>query len=146
MAELAQSPICANARTAQLFFNGTFGKSDYTQSIAELRKKATKVQDGNLSGMEALLVAQATALDSIFTEMARRSGMNLGEHLGATDIYMHLALKAQSQCRSTVEALAEIKNPRPVAFVKQANISHGPQQVNNSTPAAEPHAHGKTVN
>jgi hypothetical protein len=39
--------------------------------------------------------------------------------------------KPQAQCRATIEALAEIKNPRPVAFVKQANIAQGPQQVNN---------------
>src|SRR6267154_1966063 len=49
---------------------------------------------------------------------------------------MRLALKAQSQCRTTIETLAEIKNPRPVAFVKQANIADnqqintGPQQSN----------------
>ena len=33
-------------------------------------------------------------------------------------------------------ALVEMKNPRPVAFVSQANISSGPQQVNNATPPA----------
>ena len=43
---------------------------------------------------------------------------------------MRLALKAQSQSRATLEALAEIKNPRSVAFVKQANIATN-QQVNN---------------
>jgi hypothetical protein len=37
-----------------------------------------------------------------------------------------LALKAQSQCRATLETLAAIKNPQPVAFVRQANIAHGP--------------------
>jgi hypothetical protein len=35
------------------------------------------------------------------------------------------------QCAPT---LATIKNPQPVAFVKQANIAHN-QQVNNSAPA-----------
>jgi hypothetical protein len=43
---------------------------------------------------------------------------------------MRLALKAQSQSRATVETLAAIKNP-PVVFARQANIAHGPQQVNN---------------
>jgi hypothetical protein len=43
---------------------------------------------------------------------------------------MRLALKAQGQARATVEALAEIKNPRPVAFVKQANVGTN-VQVNN---------------
>jgi len=40
-------------------------------------------------------------------------------------------LKAQSQCRTTLETLATIKNPSAVAFVRQANIAAGPQQVNN---------------
>jgi len=44
---------------------------------------------------------------------------------------MRLAFKAQAQCRATVETLAEMKNPHPFAFVKQANIANGPQQVNN---------------
>jgi hypothetical protein len=59
---------------------------------------------------------------------------------------MRPALKAQSQCRSTLEALAEIKNPKPVAFVQQANIAHGPQQVNNGTvaPPAEPSRAGES--
>ena len=45
---------------------------------------------------------------------------------------MRLALKAQSQSRSTFETLAAIKNPTMV-FAQQANIAHGPQQVNNGT-------------
>jgi hypothetical protein len=47
---------------------------------------------------------------------------------------MRLALRAQSQCRATIETLAEMKNPKPVAFVQQANIANGPQQVNNGPP------------
>jgi hypothetical protein len=45
------------------------------------------------------------------------------------------ALKAQSQSRATIETLAEIKNPRQVAFVKQANIAGGNQQIHSG---AEP--------
>ena len=41
-----------------------------------------------------------------------------------------LAVKAQNQCRMTLETLANIKNA-PAVFAKQANIAHGPQQVNN---------------
>ena len=37
----------------------------------------------------------------------------------------------------TWEAIAEIKNPRPVAFVRQANITSGPQQINNAPRAGE---------
>jgi hypothetical protein len=146
VAEIVQSPIHANASTARVFSRGTFGDSGITEMSEVLRDKAAKVKRGDLSDMEAMLVAQATALDSIFTELVRRAALNMGEYIDATDTYMRLGLKAQSQCRATVEALAEIKNPRPVAFVKQANIANGPQQVNNGTPAGEPHAHGKTAN
>ena len=59
---------------------------------------------------------------------------------------MRIALKAQSQCRATVETLATIKNP-PVVFARQANIAQGPQQVNNGMmPAGEPRARGKSEN
>jgi hypothetical protein len=33
----------------------------------------------------------------------------------------------------SLSSLAETKHPRPVAFVKQDNISKGPQQVNNGS-------------
>lgn len=55
----------------------------------------------------------------------------MGEYLQACELYLRLALKAQSQCRATVETLAAIKYPAPVAFVRQANIADGPQQVKN---------------
>jgi hypothetical protein len=51
-----------------------------------------------------------------------------------------LGLKAQAQCRATLQTLFEMKNPQPVAFVKQANIANGPQQVNNGV-ATEPSPH-----
>ena len=43
---------------------------------------------------------------------------------------MRMALRAQNQCRATLETLSTIKNP-PVVFAKQANFANGPQQVNN---------------
>ena len=43
---------------------------------------------------------------------------------------MRLALKAQAQARSTAEALALLKNPQP--YIRQANMTTGPQQVNNA--------------
>jgi hypothetical protein len=44
---------------------------------------------------------------------------------------MRMAMRAQNQCRMTLETLATIKNP-PVVYAKQANINNGgQQQVNN---------------
>ena len=100
-----------------------------------MRDQAEAVRHGNLAGVEALLMSQALSLNSIFSSMAGRAHSNMGHHLDATDRHMRLALKAQAQCRSTLEALAEIKQPRSVLIAKQANIAHGSQQVNNGTPA-----------
>ena len=101
----------------------------------ELSEQIAAVQSGNLGRPESLLVAQMHTLDALFARLCRTSAANMTEgYLDAADRYMRLALKAQSQCRTTIEALAEIKNPRPVAFVRQANISNGPQEVNNGAP------------
>jgi hypothetical protein len=135
-AELSLSAVTGNTITARTFARGTFGVTDLTESVAVLTAAVAKVNAGDLSGPEAMLTAQACALDAIFTELARRAALNMSEHINAAEIYLRLALKAQAQCRTTVEALVEMKNPRPVAFVSQANISSGPQQVNNATPLA----------
>ncbi|KFL36717.1 hypothetical protein [Arenimonas donghaensis] len=83
-----------------------------------------------------MLTAQAHTLDAIFNRLAMRAASNMAEYPAATETYLKLALRAQSQCRATLETLAAIKNP-PVVFAKQANIAHGHQQVNNGIPRAE---------
>jgi len=108
---------------------GVFGEVDISGLITDLQTKVETIQDGNMKPVEAMLYGQAMALQTIFTNLARRSAMNAGEYIDAADKYMRLALKAQSQCRATLETLAEIKNPMP--YIKQANIANGPQQVNN---------------
>jgi hypothetical protein len=74
-------------------------------------------------------VGQATALQSLFSSMMIRA--HGAELLPQFETFMRLGLKAQSQCRATIETLANIKNP-PVVYARQANIAHGPQQVNNA--------------
>jgi hypothetical protein len=96
----------------------------------ELQAQCNAVSGGDLSRAESMLVSQAHTLDALFNVLAARSSLNFGQHLDAADRYMRLALKAQGQCRATLETLAAIKNP-PMVFARQANISHGPQQVNN---------------
>ena len=104
--------------------------------VASLREHGDAVNGGNLSSAERMLHSQAVALNAIFGELDRRSALNMGEHLSATEIYMRLALKAQGQSRATLETLAVMKNP-PVVFAKQMNVANGPQQVNNSAAPAK---------
>lgn len=133
LAEIAFSGFATHAHTAELFLKGTMGELGLMESIEALKKKAAHVHKGNMTESETMLTAQAATLDAIFIELSRRAALNMGEYMNATETYLRLALKAQSQCRTTLETLAEIKSPRSVAFVKQANIA-GNQQVNNGSP------------
>jgi hypothetical protein len=129
-AELAAHGVASNALTLVSLSRPSLGELSLTDCVTVLREKAGAINRGDMREAEALLSAQVASLNALYTELARRAVLNMGEHLGATETYLRLAMKAQSQCRSTIETLAEMKNP-PVVFARQANISHGAQQVNN---------------
>lgn len=76
-----------------------------------------------------MLAAQATALQTLFARLTERAM----EQTTMPNIegFMRLALRAQSQCRATLETLASIKNP-PMIYAKQINQTTGPQQINNA--------------
>ncbi|MDP3251630.1 MAG: hypothetical protein Q8M77_06930 [Hydrogenophaga sp.] len=153
-ADVAVGGMVSNMMLLQAFGKRTNGEIGITQAVKALRTTMKEVHAGNLQSSETLLYSQAVALNAMFAELACRSALNMGTYPQAADSYMRLALKAQSQCRNTLETLANIKNP-PVVFAKQANISNGPQQVNNGaatsfetstrTHAPAP-AHGKNEN
>ncbi len=100
-----------------------------SELVKDLYTKVDEIKGGDLGSVEAMLYGQAKVLETMFISLARRAANNDG--LRQFQCNLTLALKAQAQCRATLEALAEIKNPRTVAFVKQANMTTGPQQVNN---------------
>ena len=113
------------------------GEVDLQELINDLSEQTKKVQDGDMRSVEGMLYRQAKTLETMFTSLARRAANQDG--LKQFQCNLTLALKAQAQCRATLEALAEIKNPRPVSFVKQANVTYGPQQVNNTYAGASAH-------
>jgi hypothetical protein len=119
--------------------NKDFGEIALNAIVTELARQCEVVANGDLTRAETLLTAQAHTLDSLFNNLARRAAVNIGEHVHAADAYLRLALRAQNQCRMTVETLNEIKNPRSPTFVRasQANIAGGHQQVNNGAAAGE---------
>lgn len=98
--------------------------------LAALETHIQKISSGDLRLVEAMLAAQAVALDAMFARMARNASANLGHNLEVVQAYLKLALRAQSQSRATLETLAAVKNPGAVNFVRQANIG-GAVQVNN---------------
>ena len=128
-AELVVSGLAINAVTAAQFSKFPFGDVDLTECLVKLHAAVDRVHRGDLREPEALLTAQAVTLNTMFTHLANLAAKT--EYVDRLDRYLRLALKAQGQCRATLETLAEIKNPTTV-FARQANIAHGPQQVNNS--------------
>ena len=118
------------------FQGNILGKDvDIGELMTEMQTKFKEVNDGDLSTLEAMLVGQATALQTMFTSLAMRAADQ--EYLKQYGLYMTLALKAQAQSRATISALVDLKYPKQAAtFVKQANIANGPQQVNNGQSAA----------
>lgn len=134
---------CYNASALVTAFScDTFGEIDFFAAAEELTRRCDHVRDNQTGRMEDMLVAQAHSLDVMFASLARRADMNIrhgeGGFLNATDTYMKLALRAQNQCRMTIETLATIKNP-PVVFARQANIANN-QQVNNGDAVPVAHA------
>ena len=129
---------------------GNFGKSQFADNFSfmavlkNFQVKAAKLATNDLSDVEATLMAQATSLDVLYSELAHRAAIQPGENFEAMERYIKLALKAQNQCRMTLETLANVKNP-PVVYAKQANINNGgQQQVNNGTVPRTPETETET--
>ena len=96
-----------------------------------LSDKISTIQNGDMKPIEAMLIGQAQALQTMFVTLGRMAAIKTS--LPQYTAFMNMALKAQSQSRATIQALTELKYPKQATFVKQANISNGHQQVNNAT-------------
>ena len=97
-----------------------------------LGQQTADVIDGSMVRPESMLLAQAHTLDALFNSLVMK-GLDQ-THTPHYEAFMKLAFKAQSQCRSTLQTLSDIKNPS-VVYAKQANINNGNQQINNGVPA-----------
>lgn len=146
-AEITARGVVPVAGVLTAYSHDTFNSETSLQhAYEELERLSGLATTGDLTQVERLLSAQVFTLNAMFAGLAHRSQKNsLGGYLQASETYLRLALKAQSQCRQTAEALFEMKHPRPVAFVQQANIANGPQQVNNGTTPPR-RARGKAQN
>jgi hypothetical protein len=100
----------------------------YTKEMLEEAHRLIK--EGDLSILEEILLSQAFVLNIAFTNLATRA--NRQPDLTTMQMLMNLAFKAQNQSRATIDSLRNLKQPNQTAFIKQTNIAHGHQQVNNS--------------
>lgn len=96
----------------------------------QLGKKIDKVIAGDIRDIERMLMSQAQVLNVVFNRMIMHVGS--AAFISHLQAYSEIALKAQNQCRQTLAALAELKNPKRTMFVKQQNLALN-QQVNNNT-------------
>lgn len=157
MARKVLDPGFRHAVTASAFAGKVLGNSiehpglmDYVDHVLKVGGKA---ESGDLAVASRLLASQAITLDSMFTELARRAASNMGEYIDAAERYGRLALKAQSNCRATLEALAKLHQPREQT-VRHVHVNEGGQAViadqfhhhagghRNAESAEQPHAAG----
>lgn len=132
-AKLITSPELAAHRIVSMMQPKNLAQEiDFPTMLATLRDQAAAVQGGDMAQAEAMLMNQSSALQALFVRLSERAmEQTQMPHLEG---FMRLALRAQSQCRATLETLSAIKNP-PVIYAKQVNQTTGPQQINNGTQA-----------
>ena len=128
-ARIALTPECLSA--AVLVTCKHFDEP-VTEIVEELKRQTAAMNSGDMTRAENMLLAQAHTLDGLFAKLAGQA--LVANHLDRVDKLLRLALKAQSQSRATLQTLAELKAPKQIAFVKQANIGNQ-VQVNNGNQA-----------
>ncbi len=129
LAKLVTSSTLSAATLKQ--FSGAGDDMEVSDLVREMKKAGDEAVAGDLGRVERMLANQLLTLDALFNNLAQRSGRQ--ETFKGIEVLMRLALKAQAQSRATAETLSIIKNPMP--YIKQANIAHGHQQVNNGQQA-----------
>lgn len=114
VARVELEPTARHALVAHNASQSMFGGQEATVAdcMDALRDLANEAAAGDLAVASRTLTAQATTLDALFTQMAQRSLVNMGQHPEAMERYMRLALKAQAQSRATLETLVKMHQPR----------------------------------
>jgi hypothetical protein len=134
MADRAIDPSVSAAIIAHKYLASPGGELTISALVESLRTQIEALRADDTTFSEAMLLSQATSLQAIFTRLALAAEAK--NDTKDREAYLRMALRAQNQCRMTLESLAVIRNP-PVVFARQANINTGgQQQVNNGLAAA----------
>lgn len=136
MAEVATTASLSNAAVVMGFSTETFGEIPWLDAAKCLQQKVEALRRGSLEEADAILMAQAVALNSMFVGLSHRAAHHMGKHFDLAERLLRLALRAQNQARTTLEALAARGNPG-VVIARQANFASGHQQVNNGMPTGD---------
>jgi len=135
MAEIVTASSYQNADLIQKIKGVSEDQIGVIAIAQEIENRARVVADGDLCHVEMGLVSQAVSLEALYSNLIDRALRS--KEMAHIEAFFRLGLRAQNQCRQTLETLAAIKNP-PVIFAKQANLAQGHMQINNAP------AHGKS--
>lgn len=125
------------AHVTEVFSRRVFTETPLEDVAREIRRAGDAVAAGDMAGLEHILAGQIVALNSVFVDCAMRAQANMGTYAEPVERYMRIALKAQAQCARTAEVLGNLR-AGPTIFAKQANVTTGPQQVNNHAQPSPP--------
>lgn len=130
IAKLAVSPEMSSQRVvaASERNKGLDEHLDIPQLMAVLKVESERLSEGKSDDIGPMLANQAIALQSLFSRLTERALSQ--SHMSNIEAFMRLALRAQSQCRATLETLSSL-NKAPAVFARQANVAHN-QQINYS--------------
>lgn len=129
--------VLDDAHAAKVF--GDDGRYELMDAVGMVKEATQAVNDGDLSGVMATLVAQSVHLDAIFTSMSARAFNNInGGYFDAGTQYLQLALKAQARAAATAEAIAKMSRGGQQT-VRVVHVHPGGQAVvadtvNNNAP------------
>tara|TARA_R110002124_G_scaffold40382_1_gene126374 strand:+ start:49 stop:654 length:606 start_codon:yes stop_codon:yes gene_type:complete len=141
LAEMVLDPAYISAALVTIWQD--VGPEQIDVMISELKRQTEAIHDDDLSRVEGMLIAQAHTLDALFAKLSSRAFG--ADQIEVMERYLRLALKSQSQARATLQTLAEVKMPKQVAFVRQANIGNQ-VQVNNGRAHARARKNANTPN
>ncbi|ACB35735.1 conserved hypothetical protein [Leptothrix cholodnii SP-6] len=109
-----------------------FNKATTVEALEKVRQQQVKaIAAGDLTQLEQMLLTQAAALQAMFIDLAVRAKKQ--NQFDGIQTMTGLALKCAAGSRQAITALAELRMPKTAVFAKQANVTTGPQQVNNGT-------------
>ena len=120
----ALSPIVGSASIAIGIMGRQYPDATVQDAMDLIAEAAARVRAGEVGDLESMLVGQAITLNTAFMELARIAGPHIRGNFLAAEKYVRLALKAQAQCRATIEAIAALRQTR-TAGSGQTNYSSG---------------------
>jgi len=122
-----------------------------------VERTLSKVKSGNLEDLEEILVNQVYVLNGLFNQLVIQGKASLTEPAVMRSLPNHpktmlnVALKAQTQCRATVQTINDLKNPKKTTFIKNQlnnvkmeleerieqleDIEHGSKKLDGGTEA-----------